>query len=150
MTTPFHLLIIDDHLTDLLLLQDAIESQFSDVQLSVAQTAEAATAHLTRPDAPTPHLILLDLFLPGDGGLSVLRRLKAEPRTRGIPVVILTISAAPADIRAAYAEHASGYLVKPLLQSELERQVLHLIEHWRGARTAPPDPPGAPVPHGAD
>lgn len=64
--------------------------------------------------SPRPHLILLDLRLPKVEGLEVLRRVKANPDTENIPVVVLTTSAAESDILGAYAHNASSYLVKPV------------------------------------
>jgi CheY-like chemotaxis protein len=64
--------------------------------------------------SPRPHLILLDLRLPKVEGLEVLRRIKANPDTQNIPVVVLTTSSAESDILGAYAHNASSYLVKPV------------------------------------
>jgi CheY-like chemotaxis protein len=64
--------------------------------------------------SPRPHLILLDLRLPKVEGLEVLRRIKANPDTMKIPVVVLTTSSAESDILGAYAHNASSYLVKPV------------------------------------
>lgn len=64
--------------------------------------------------SPRPHLILLDLRLPKVEGLEVLRRVKANPETQNIPVVVLTTSSAESDILGAYAHSASSYLVKPV------------------------------------
>jgi CheY-like chemotaxis protein len=59
-------------------------------------------------------LILLDLALPKVDGLEVLRQIKANPRTRAIPVVVLTISSRSKDISACKQLGAEGYIVKPV------------------------------------
>jgi CheY-like chemotaxis protein len=64
--------------------------------------------------APRPGLILLDLRLPKVDGLEVLETVKGDPDLCRIPVVILTTSAAEADMLKAYKHHANSYLVKPV------------------------------------
>jgi CheY-like chemotaxis protein len=63
--------------------------------------------------SPRPGLILLDLRLPKVDGLEVLKAIKTDDSLSQIPVVMLTTSAAEADVTKAYAFHANSYLVKP-------------------------------------
>ena len=63
---------------------------------------------------PRPDLILLDLNLPRKDGREVLVEVKADPRLCAIPVVVLTTSAAEADIARAYSNHANSYVTKPV------------------------------------
>jgi CheY-like chemotaxis protein len=63
---------------------------------------------------PMPNLILLDLRLPRVDGLEVLRIIKSDSKLTTIPVVILTTSAAEADMVKAYEHHANSFLVKPV------------------------------------
>jgi chemotaxis family two-component system response regulator Rcp1 len=65
-------------------------------------------------DAPTPDLILLDLNLPRKDGRQVLAELKAIPKLRHIPVVVLTTSEAEQDIVKSYELHANCYITKPV------------------------------------
>lgn len=64
--------------------------------------------------SPRPGLVLLDLRLPKVDGLEVLRRVKTDSDLTLIPVVVLTTSAAEADVARAYESHANSYLVKPV------------------------------------
>lgn len=64
--------------------------------------------------SPRPALVLLDLRLPKVDGLEVLKTIKTDPELCRIPVVILTTSAADADVVKAYDSHANSYLVKPV------------------------------------
>ncbi len=63
---------------------------------------------------PAPELVLLDLRLPRVDGLEVLRELKSNPKTKSIPIVVLTTSSAEADLVSAYDLGANSYLVKPV------------------------------------
>ncbi len=64
--------------------------------------------------SPRPHLILLDLRLPKVDGIDVLTKIKSDSELKKIPVVILTTSAAEADLTKAYINNVNSYLVKPL------------------------------------
>ena len=71
-------------------------------------------AHAQRSMAELPQVVLLDLNLPKVHGLEVLRRIKADEQTRGIPVVVLTISKRDEHIREALRLGAESYIVKPV------------------------------------
>ena len=83
------------------------------------------------PDrSPRPHLILLDLRLPKVDGLEVLEIIKADPDLSFIPVVVLTTSAAEADMVKAYKNHANSYLVKPVDFTKFMAQMKALGYFW--------------------
>ncbi len=71
-------------------------------------------AHEGRDASTQPALVLLDLNLPGFDGLEVLRRLRADPRTRLLPVVILTSSGQDEDLVKSYSLGANAYVRKPV------------------------------------
>ncbi len=79
---------------------------------------------------PLPSLILLDLHLPKLSGLEVLRQIKTASDLSAIPVVVLSTSEAEADIEAAYALHANGYLVKPLDAVQFADMIEALVTYW--------------------
>jgi CheY-like chemotaxis protein len=90
-------------------------------QLVHVTDGEAALNYLYRREefreasqSPRPNLVLLDLRLPKVDGLEVLQTMKEDPALCQIPVVILTTSAAEADLVKAYKYHANSYLVKPV------------------------------------
>ena len=104
--------------------------------------AEALTMLLgdDRRDQGNPALILLDLKLPKVDGLEVLRRIRADERTRVIPVLVLTSSSQEEDLRAAYDLGANGYVRKPVTFSEFS-EVVHTIGlFWLLLNESPPDP----------
>jgi DNA-binding response OmpR family regulator len=80
--------------------------------------------------AALPRLVLLDLNLPSLGGLEVLTRLRAHPRTALVPVVILTSSDEDADLREAYRRGANGFVEKPLDYDELVDAVGAVWRYW--------------------
>jgi len=77
-----------------------------------------------------PQLILLDLHLPKISGLEVLRQIKAHPRTRSIPVVVLTASSSSDDIATSKRLGADGYIVKPVDLTSLSRVTPQLNFQW--------------------
>lgn len=86
---------------------------------------------------PRPQLILLDLRLPKLDGLQVLERVRADARLAGIPVVVLSTSASPGDIRRAYQHHVNSYLVKPIEFAALARLMTDLRTYWLQWNVAP-------------
>jgi CheY-like chemotaxis protein len=79
---------------------------------------------------PRPHIILLDLRLPKVDGLEVLRIVKEDPILAMIPVVVLTTSAAEADMARAYDHHVNSYLVKPLDLAQFVDLIGSLGYYW--------------------
>ncbi len=75
-------------------------------------------------------LVLLDLTLPGMDGHACLGKLRSDPATRNLPVVILSNSTHQDDVEAAYSAGARGYLVKPVELTELEELLEDLVNLW--------------------
>ena len=83
-----------------------------------------------RPIHPLPQLVLLDLKLPKVEGLEVLRRLRAEPRTRLLPIVVLTSSDEQRDIVMSYGLGANSYVRKPVAFEEFVEAARYLGLYW--------------------
>ncbi len=81
-------------------------------------------------DAPRPGLLVLDLNLPGTDGREVLEILKSDPDLKLLPVIVLTTSASPRDVEAAYREGANSYVFKPRLTADFERIVSAVKAFW--------------------
>jgi two-component system response regulator len=77
-----------------------------------------------------PQLMLLDLKLPKVSGLQVLERIRADERTKRIPVVILTSSTEPVDIQAGYDLHVNSFVSKPVNFQEFSDVVQRLGLYW--------------------
>ena len=80
--------------------------------------------------APRPGIILLDLNLPGTDGREVLAQIKADPRHRDIPVLILTTSADEQDVARCYHSGANSYIMKPVDLDGFLRAIQRLTEFW--------------------
>jgi len=77
-----------------------------------------------------PRLILLDLKMPRIDGLEVLRRIKSDPRTCGVPVVMLSSSNEMTDIRRCYSHGANSYILKPVEFGDFLQTVAGLASYW--------------------
>jgi two-component system response regulator len=77
-----------------------------------------------------PQLILLDLKLPKVSGLQVLERIRADERTKRIPVVILTSSTEPVDIKTGYDLHVNSFVSKPVNFQDFSEVVQRLGLYW--------------------
>ena len=87
--------------------------------------------------ASRPRLVLLDLKLPRLSGIDVLRRLKADPERKMIPVVMLTSSSEERDIVETYSLGVNSYLIKPVDFNKLAEQVVAAGLYWLVANKVP-------------
>ena len=133
------LLIADDHPVFRRGLRQVIEENPRFRVVGEASDGEAALDYLFRRgdyidplDSPRPHVILLDLRLPKVGGLEVLKIIKSSAELQTIPVIILTTSAAEADVSGAYEYHANSYLVKPVDFSKFSQLMEEFGFYWLG------------------
>jgi len=98
----------------------------------------ARKAHAGRAGEEPPCVALLDLNLPKVNGLEVLRELRENPRTRLLPVVILSASSEQRDVRAAALLGANSYVRKPLDYGRLRETVELLGRYWIDLNIPPP------------
>jgi two-component system response regulator len=140
------ILLVEDSEDDVVLTRRAFaRSGFDNPLVAVADGEQCLAALLPQPggDALRPALVLLDLNLPRIGGLEVLGRLRADPRTRPVPVVILTTSRDRRDILDGYLLGANGYVCKPVSYSRFLDLARALGTYWLTVNEPCPAP-GAP------
>lgn len=80
--------------------------------------------------SPCPGVILLDLNLPGTDGREVLSEIKAHPRLKQIPVIVLTTSSDDRDVEACYRAGASSYIQKPVDLEGFMKAIERLNDYW--------------------
>jgi two-component system response regulator len=133
------ILIVEDSASDEYLLRAAFGELEPEVDIRVAKDgAECLDILLGQAsDDWHPRLILMDLNLPKVNGLDVLARIKNDPRTRCIPVIVLTSSRAKPDVLRAYASHANAYLSKPSTFDELSQAARNISSFWLGTAMLP-------------
>lgn len=135
-------LLVEDSPTDRLITRAALKNAGLDGALHMVGNGIEALAFLRREppftEAPRPQLILLDLNMPRMDGRELLEVLKRDPRLRPIPVVVLTTSASPDDIAAAYAAQANSYITKPVDFGEFNAAMRCLEQYWFEVAALPP------------
>ena len=102
----------------------------------------ATGAHAGRGNSRLPQLVLLDLSLPRLDGLQVLARIRANPKTKLLPVVILTSSTEESDLKTGYSLGANSYIRKPVDFQEFRVAVRRLGLYWLLLNRPPPAPSG--------
>ena len=123
------MLLVEDNDADVLFFRRALGRTRPDAPLQVATNGVAAIEALAG-GAPLPSLVLLDLKLPRMSGLEILEWMRTQPRLEGVRVVVLTSSSQESDIRRAYELGASGYIVKPVDNAELQEAVAAIAAYW--------------------
>jgi two-component system response regulator len=123
------ILLVEDTEDDIELTRRALKKNRLTNPLIIARDGQEALDYLLG-DGELPAIILLDLQLPKIGGLDVLRRLKAEPRTRLIPIIILTSSREERDVVEGYSNGANSYIRKPVDFSQFTEAVRQLGLYW--------------------
>lgn len=108
------ILLVEDNPNDAELTLRALKQRKLANQVHVCRDGAEAIEFFDGGAGPVPKVVLLDLKLPKMDGLEVLRRLKADHRTKAIPIVILTSSREEPDIERAYELGANSYIVKPV------------------------------------
>ena len=137
------ILLIEDNPGDALLATEAIKECRPDIHVETVDSGHQAMTFLQHSTAlgpgNYPDLILLDINLPQKSGREILADIKADPLLRIIPVVMLTTSAMPSDIRTSYDLGAAGYLVKALGYDEFVTHLGSVLQYWFSTVLLPHD-----------
>lgn len=126
-TRSIEVLLVEDNPGDVRLTKEALKEGKLLSNVTVVGDGVEALSCLRRQgkyaEAIQPDLILLDLNLPKKNGREVLTEIKADPKLRRIPVVVLTTSSAEEDILTTYELHANCYITKPVDLDQFMRAV---------------------------
>jgi two-component system response regulator len=139
-----YILLADDNPTDAELTIRALEIGGVTQQVVWVQDGEAALHYVFRQGvyaqrlSGNPKLMLLDLHMPKIDGLDVLAQIKADPKTRSTPVVIMSSSDQESDMARSYEAHANSYIVKPVDFKQFTDQVSLLGQYWTRINRAGP------------
>jgi two-component system, response regulator len=134
------IVLVEDNEDDIVLTRRALEGNKIGNPLVIARDGAEALELLLgeNGDSLKPAVVLLDLHLPKVDGLSVLKRLRADPRTKLTPVVVLTSSKAEQDVIAGYELHANSYIRKPVDFDQFTEAIRQIGLYWLLLNEAPP------------
>jgi two-component system, response regulator len=124
------ILLVEDNETDAMLSLRAIRQSHVRCEVVHAEDGSEACKHLFENPHYSPSLILLDLKLPKVNGFEVLERVRGTERTKRLPVVIFSSSAAETDLKRAFDLHANSYVQKNVDPDLYEKQLGVVLHYW--------------------
>jgi CheY-like chemotaxis protein len=135
------ILLIEDNPDHVELILKALRDNNVLNEVHVVTSGEEAMDFLYQrgeyANAARPGLILLDIKLPGMDGIELLRRIKADPKLKAIPVVILTTSAGEKEIVESYNCGANSYIIKPVDFEQFLKVIKELKLYWMMVNSLP-------------
>jgi CheY-like chemotaxis protein len=141
MGRPLEILFVEDNEADVEMVRRSLREEIPVCNLTVANDGSEALDRLFKPgklsDLTRPHMILLDLNMPGMNGKEALKVIKADEHLKAVPVVILTSSGAPVGLRESYAHHANCYVVKRFDGAEFKSAVREIVNFWKNLVVLP-------------
>ncbi|MDY6978801.1 MAG: response regulator [Pseudomonadota bacterium] len=142
--TAGRILLVEDNPDDQVLVLRALKKNHIDSEVTVVDDGVEALEYLFgegkyhgRSDDTLPTVMLLDIKLPRLDGHDVLRQLRADSRTRHLPVVVMTSSSEEEDIRKSYELGANSYIRKPVDSGQLTSTVTQLGNYWLKLNQSP-------------
>lgn len=136
-TNPIDILLIEDNPNDVELTLHALRKHHLANHIHVINDGEEAVEYIfckgkyaDRDQFQTPKVIFLDLKLPKVDGIEILKMIKNDPRTKKIPVIILTSSKEERDIMTSYESGANSFIVKPVNFENFVTSIGDLGLYW--------------------
>lgn len=131
---PVEFLLVEDNPGDVRLTKEALKDSKVRNNLNILGDGISALSFLRREspyeNAPRPDIILLDLNLPRMDGRELLSHIKADPKLKRIPVVVITSSEAEQDILRTYDLHVNCYVTKPVDLDQFIKVVQSIETFW--------------------
>ena len=139
------ILLVEDSVNDVKLTTAALRAAGLANEIVVCRDGVEATDYLfrrgqfaTRTDETCPAVVLLDLKMPRMDGLEVLSMVRADPRFRTLPIVMITSSAEEQDMVKSYNYGVNGYVVKPVTHDDFLHAIREVGLFWAVVNQPPP------------
>lgn len=129
MRDPDLVLVVEDSDEDVEAIGRAISRSHPRVRLEFLRSGEQVHPRLR--DGVLPGLMLLDLNMPGESGLDVIKRLRADPALAGLTIVVFTSSEDQAESEACYTAGADSYIYKPINFALFQTVLRQTLDYWR-------------------
>jgi len=130
-------LVVEDRQADVRLTQRALKRAGYDLDIDVTSNGKEALDYLNN-GKPKPDLVLLDWMMPLVNGEEVLTEMRADPKLRKLPVIVLTTSASEGDVAAAYDKGCNAYLTKPVDPGDFQKTIEAMGLFWLEKVVLPP------------
>ena len=128
------ILVVEDNDDDVVLIQEAFAEGKLINRITFVRDGEEAMAYLRKEGiyatAPMPGMLLLDINMPKKNGFEVLTDIKADPRLRALPVIMLTVSDRDEDIVRSFEQGACSYIRKPVTLTRFVAVVKEFELYW--------------------
>ena len=128
------ILVVEDNDDDVVLIQEAFSEGKVINRLAVVRDGEEAMAYLRKQGvyagAPMPGMVLSDINMPKKNGFEMLADIKADPRLRALPVIMLTVSDREEDIVRSFEQGACSYIRKPVTLTRFITVVKQFELYW--------------------
>ncbi|MBN1785628.1 MAG: response regulator [Candidatus Methanofastidiosa archaeon] len=145
MMTKRGVLVIEDNITDGLVIRRTL-SKYIDEEINVVRDGTEALSFLAKvlkgsldSEMMLPRLITLDLNMPKMNGFEFIERFKKNDQTKDIPIIVLTSSQLPDEIKRAYSLGANSYVVKPTDHEKFEQTIEVIYGYWFDFSKLPPE-----------
>jgi len=124
------ILVVEDSDEDVEAISRAIGRSHPAVELEFLRSGAEVLPRLTGPAAVRPALVLLDLNMPGESGLDVIKQVRAEATLSGLTLVVFTSSEDQAEADACYAAGADSYIYKPINFALFRTVLQQTLDYW--------------------